>query len=52
MKTSELEGGLLDYWVAQALEAWKWADQFHPTMTLDSTFSGVEFGGFLAAFTG
>ncbi|WP_454056048.1 phage protein NinX family protein [Cupriavidus sp. Marseille-Q8015] len=41
MKVSELEGALLDYWVAMADESWKWAHELFPTMTLDPTFKGM-----------
>lgn len=41
MKTAELTGGLLDYWTAYATDAHKEAHHLFPTMTLDSTFSGI-----------
>lgn len=46
MKTNELTGGLLDYWTAMASEVWKTAHQHFSTMTLDPTFSGVEYREF------
>jgi hypothetical protein len=42
IKVRELEGAQLDYWVARADEVWTWAHELFPTMTLDSTFKGVE----------
>jgi hypothetical protein len=42
MKTAELTGAILDYWVAKAGEEWKRAHHLFPTMTLDPTFSGVD----------
>lgn len=42
MKVFDLEGALLDYWAAQADEAWKTAHELYPAMTLDPTFKGVE----------
>lgn len=39
--TSGLEGAALDWAVAMATEAWKWAHSLHPTMTLDPSFEGV-----------
>ncbi|WP_342049892.1 MULTISPECIES: phage protein NinX family protein [unclassified Cupriavidus] len=42
MKVSELEGALLDYWVAMADESWTWAHELFPTMTLDPKFKGVK----------
>ena len=41
-KVADLEGALLDYWVARAGECWEWAHNLFPTMTLDPTFKGVE----------
>lgn len=38
MRVVELEGALLDFWVAQASRAWEWAHELFPTMTLDPTF--------------
>lgn len=38
MKVAELEGALLDLWVARAGEVWTWAHELFPTMTLDPTF--------------
>lgn len=46
MLVENLEGALLDYWVAMAGEEWKSAHHLYPTMTLDSTFSGVELRDF------
>lgn len=46
MKVEELQGALLDYWVARASKAWEWAHYLHPTMTLDPTFKGVELFDF------
>lgn len=42
MKVAELEGALLDLWVARAGEVWSWAHEVFPTMTLDPTFRGAE----------
>ena len=41
MKTAELTGALLDYWAAYTTDAHKDAHRIFPTMTLDSTFSGI-----------
>lgn len=46
MKTAELEGAALDYYVAQAGKEWENAHQYFPTMTLDPTFKGVTIGMF------
>lgn len=42
VKISELEGAALDWAVAHAVEAWKYAHELFPTWTLDATFSGVQ----------
>jgi hypothetical protein len=44
-KVAELKGAELDYWVARASEAWKWAHKWFPTMTLDPTFKSFEIRG-------
>ena len=41
LKVDELEGAALDWAVAHATEAWTWAHEWFPTMTLDPTFRGV-----------
>lgn len=41
IKTSELIGPALDWAVAHATQAWMWAHEWFPTMTLDPTFRGV-----------
>lgn len=40
MKTAELAGALLNYWVAMAGEEWKHVDTSN-TMTLDPSYKGV-----------
>ncbi|MAL97183.1 MAG: hypothetical protein CL583_01915 [Alteromonadaceae bacterium] len=42
MKTDELSGAALDWAVAHAAQVWTLAHEWFPTMTLDSTFSGVQ----------
>ncbi len=42
VKTKTLTGAALDYAVAYATDAWKWAHRLYPTMTMDSTFCGIE----------
>jgi hypothetical protein len=41
VKTQDLSGLALDWAVAHATEAWTWAHEWYPTMTLDPTFRGV-----------
>lgn len=41
VKTAELLPPALDWAVAHATKAWKWAHEWFPTMTLDPTFLGV-----------
>ena len=41
VKTAELTGPALDWAVANATEAWEFAHEWFPTMTLDPRFIGV-----------
>lgn len=41
VKTSELVGPALDWAVAKATEAWEFAHEWFPTMTLDPCFIGI-----------
>lgn len=42
MKTADLTGALLNFWASRAVEAWTWAHEIFPTMTLDSSFKDVQ----------
>lgn len=46
IRVSDLEGAALDWAVAQATKAWKWAHRMFPTMTLDATFRDVMAGSY------
>lgn len=41
VKTAELTGPALDWAVANATEAWEFAHEWFPTMTLDPRFIGI-----------
>ena len=42
VNTADLTGAALDWAVAVAVEVWKDAHEWFPTMTLDPSFSGVQ----------